>query len=241
MIERTLERLYQLGLTAMVEAVEEQRNRGQVDNLSFEERLCLIVDRQWEARQQKRTDRRLKQAKLKQGANSGDIDFRHKRGLDKAVILDLLECNWIKARRNVILTGATGLGKTWIACALADRACRCGLTAYYQRVPRLVEELNLARADGSYLRLLAKLAKFDLLILDDWGLAPLNGAAQHDILEVIDDRAGIRSTLVTSQLPVAKWHAMVADPSVADALLDRIVGSSHQIALKGESKRSQLE
>jgi len=223
----------------MARALEDQVNRGQVSDLSFEERLGLLVDSEWEARQGRKTERRLKEAKLKHGAAQEGIDFRYPRGLDKTVILDLLTCTWVRAGRNVILTGATGLGKTWIACALADRACRDGFSAAYYRVPRLLQELSLARADGSYLKLVGKIARIDLLVLDDWGLAPLDGAAQHDLLEVIDDRAGQRSTLVTSQLPIGKWHGMVTDPSVADAMLDRIIGASVQIALKGESIRKK--
>jgi len=152
---------------------------------------------------------------------------------------DLISCRFVSARHNVIITGATGLGKTWLACALGEKACREGLVAHYARIPRLINELSIARADGSYLRLLGKLAKADLLVLDDWGLSPLEGQAQHDLLEIVDDRAGIRSTLVTSQLPVSKWHDMVADPSVADALLDRLVGTAVQIHLKGESMRKK--
>jgi len=181
--------------------------------------------------------RRLKCAKLKQNACVEDIDYRHPRCLDKKVMQELTTCRFIRARNNLIITGATGLGKTWLACAIADKACREGLTAHYARVPRLVNELAVARADGSYLRLLNKLAKVDILVLDDWGLSPLDGQTQHDVLEIIDDRAGTKSTLITSQLPANKWHDMVADPSVADALLDRLVGTAIHLHLKGESMR----
>lgn len=237
MIEKTLERIYALRLKSFGKALEDQLHRGQASDLSFEERLALLIDSEWDARQSRRTDRRLHEAKLKHGTGAEGIDFRYPRGLDKSVVLDLLNCAWVRAGRNVILTGATGLGKTWIACALADRACREGFSAIYYRVPRLLQELALARADGSYLKQLGKMSRTDLLVLDDWGLAPLDGAGQHDLLEVIDDRAGQRSTLVTSQLPIPKWHGMVTDPSVADAMLDRIIGASVQIALKGESIR----
>lgn len=237
MFERTLERLHSLRLGGMVQALEDQMRRAGASELTFEERVTLMVDRQWELREQRRVDRRVRNAKLKQGACAEDIDYHYARGLDRGRMETLLACHWIRAGRNLIVTGATGLGKSWLACAVADRACREGFTASYTRVPRLLEELTLARADGSYLKMLEKLAKVDLLILDDWGLAPLEGMAQHAILEVVDDRASKRSTLVTSQLPIKKWHGMVLDPSVADALLDRLVGTAELIELKGESMR----
>jgi DNA replication protein DnaC len=237
MMQQTLDRLYDLKLKGMAGALEDQLRRGHASELSFEERLTLLVEQQWMLREQQRTGRRLKSACLKQNACAEDIDYRHPRGLDRGVMEDLLTCSWIRTRRNVILTGATGLGKTWLACALADRACRGGLTAQYYRVMRLTTELALARADGSYLKLLDRLARVELLVLDDWGLSPLEGQAQHDLLELVDDRAGKRSMLVTSQLPVSKWHVTVGDPSVADALLDRIIGTAQQIALKGRSMR----
>jgi DNA replication protein DnaC len=199
----------------------------------------MLVDSQWDLRQEYRLQLRLRGAKLKQDACVEDIDYRHSRGLDKKVMQDLASCRFVRAKHNVIFTGATGLGNTWLACALAEKACRDGLTAQYTRIPRLVNELAVARADGSYLKLLAKLAKVDIIVLDDWGLSPLEGQAQHDMLEIIDDRAGIRSTLVTSQLPVNKWHDMVADPSVADAILDRLAGTAIIVQLKGESMRKK--
>ncbi len=241
MIERTMERLYSLRLTGMAKALEDQMLRGGASELTFEERVTLMVDRQWDLCERRRMERRVRSAKLKQGACAEDIDYRYNRGLDRLVVENLLTCHWIRAGRNLIVTGATGLGKSWLACALADRACREGFTASYTRLPRLMEELALARADGSYLKMLDKLAKVDLLILDDWGLAPLEGMAQHALLEVVDDRATKRSTLVTSQLPVNKWHGMVADPSVADALLDRLAGTAEVIALKGDSMRRKRD
>lgn len=237
MIKRTIDRLHNLRLTGIVRALEDQMQRGGAAELSFEERLTLLVDREWELREQRRVERRIRSARLRQGACAEEIDYRYPRGLDRGVVEDLLACHWIRSHRNLILTGATGLGKSWLACALADRACREGFTAFYARVPRLVQELALARVDGTYLKTLERLAKVDLLLLDDWGLAPLEGMAQHDMLEVVDDRAGRRSTLVTSQLPVSKWHGMVVDPSVADALLDRLAGNAQQVAMKGDSMR----
>lgn len=237
MLQQTLGKLCELRLKTMAKALEEQVKNADSSGLSFEERVGLIVDREWLARQEQKVQRRLKNAKLKQSACVENIDYRNPRGLDKQVMADLSTCRWIQAGRNVILTGPTGVGKSWLACSLADKACREGFTALYTRVPRLLEELAVARADGSYLRLLARLERIELLVLDDWGLAPLDGQSQHDLLEVIDDRAGKRSTLATSQVPIDKWHDMVGDPSVADALLDRLVGSATQINLKGGSLR----
>ncbi len=237
MLQQTVEKLFELRLRTMAKALQEQVHAGDHAGLSFEDRLGLLVDREWLARQEQKTQRRLKNAKLKQPACIENIDYRTARGLDKQVVADLATCRWIRAGRNVLLTGPTGVGKSWLACSLAEKACREGFTALYTRVPRLLEELTVARADGSYLRLLAKLERVDLLILDDWGLAPLEGQAQHDLLEVVDDRAGKRSILATSQVPTDKWHFMVGDPSVADALLDRLVGSATQINLKGASMR----
>ncbi len=237
MLQQTVEKLFELRLRTMARARQEQVHGGDHAGLSFEERLGLLVDREWLARQEQKAQRRLKNAKLKQPACIENIDYRTARGLDKQVVADLATCRWIRAGRNVLLTGPTGVGKSWLACSLADKACREGFTALYTRVPRLLEELTVARADGSYLRLLAKLERVDLLILDDWGLAPLEGQAQHDLLEVVDDRAGKRSILATSQVPTDQWHFMIGDPSVADALLDRLIGSATQIHLKGDSMR----
>jgi DNA replication protein DnaC len=238
MIQQTIDRLHDLRLKTMAEAYFEQKNRGDCSGLSFDERFQLLVEAEWLNRLDKRVKRRLTEAKLKhQQACVEDIDYKSNRGLDRKQMEDLATCHWIRAGRNVILTGPTGVGKTWLACALCNRACRDGLSALYYRIPRLTQEIKLARGDGSYLKLLEKLARASLLILDDWALAPLDGQTQHDLLEIIDDRAGSRSILVTSQLPVRKWHDLVADPSVADALLDRLVGTAIKIELKGGSLR----
>lgn len=237
LMQQTIDKLYELRLGGIAKALEEQLENGDTAGLAFEERIGLLVDREWTLRQERRLQRRLQVAKLKQPACVEDVDFRHHRGLDKGVLQDLITCRWIQAKRNVIITGATGLGKTWIACALAHKACRDGFNTIYKRVPRLVEEMMIARADGSFLRMLAHLQRTDLLILDDWGLAPADALAQQGLLEIIDDRTNTRSTLVTSQLPVSKWHDTIGDPSIADALLDRLLGSSTQIPLKGKSMR----
>ena len=235
--QQTFDKLHDLRLKGMAQAYHDQLERADPSGLSFDERFALVVDQEWHLRRQRKVSRRVKEAKLKQSAYIEDINFRHPRGLNKQVMLDLATCNWVKARKNVILTGPTGLGKTWIANALCEKACREGFTARYARVPMLAYEVSIARADGSLVAYLKKLAKTDLLVLDDWGLTPLAGQAQHDLLEVVDDRVGTASTIVTSQLPTADWHDTVADASVADALLDRLLGTATKIEMKGESLR----
>jgi DNA replication protein DnaC len=235
--QQTIEKLGKLKLHGMIQSFQEQLDSCEMGSLSFEERLGLLVDREWDARQGRSLTRRLQMARLKVAACVEDIDYRHPRGLNKGQILDLTSCRWIAARRNLIFTGATGTGKTWLACAFGNKACRESFSTAYHRVPRLLEELSVAKADGTYLKVLGSIARTDLLILDDWGLVALSGTAQHNLLEVIDDRAGVRSTILTSQLPIEKWHDTIGDPSVADAILDRILGSATHIPLKGESMR----
>lgn len=237
MVQQTIERLQNLRLRTLAEAYWEQKQRGDISELSFDDRFALLVEKEWLHRLDQRVKRRLKKAKLRQRACVEDIDYRSNRGLNRKVMEDLATCHWVQTGRNIIMTGPTGIGKTWLACALSNRVCREGLSALYYRVPRLTHELTMARGDGSYLRLLGKLARVSLLVLDDWALSPLEGQAQHDLLEVIDDRAGLRSTIVTSQLPICKWHDIIGDPTVADALLDRLVGTAIKIELKGGSLR----
>lgn len=236
LLQPTIEKLYALNLKTMAAALTEDLSQLRPD-LSFEERIGLLVDSEWEARQQKRCAARLKAAKLRQPACSEDIDYRAPRGLDRKVVQEILACRWVKAGRNVIITGPAGIGKSWLACAFADQACRQGHTALNQRVSRLAQELAVARADGSYIRYLERLAKVDLLILDDWGLGDLDKQSHVDLLEVIDDRCQKRATLVTSQIPIAHWHDRIGSPTVADALLDRIVPKAVQLNLKGDSLR----
>jgi DNA replication protein DnaC len=237
--EETIEKLYDLKLGAMAEAFREMLTRPQDGGLSFAERMGLLVDREWLRREDNRLLRRVKAARLKVPASVEEVDFRTPRGLDRDVFVDLAAGGYLRNHHNVIITGATGLGKTYLACALADKAMRDGFTAVYYRLPRLGFELALARADGSYLKILTGLAKVDLLILDDWGIAPLEGQAQHDLLEVIDDRTQTRSTLVASQVPVGEWHRLLADPTVADAVLDRLVHNAIRLDLKGGSMRKK--
>jgi len=224
-------------LHIIADALRDQLQQPSLQELSFEERIAMLVDREWISRENRKLQRRLKAARLKQQASVEDIDFRHPRGLDKSVMLTLSNCNWIRNHQNVIVTGQTGIGKSYLAEAFAQKACREGFTALYYRVPRLFRDLAIARGDGSYGKLLGKIAKTDLLVVDDWGLSPLNDAERRDFLEIMEDRHGIRSTVITSQYPVAKWHELIGEPTLADAILDRIVHNAHKIILKGESLR----
>ena len=205
--------------------------------MSFEERLGLLVDREDLERTNRRLDYRLRRAKLRQTAAIEDLDFRHPRGLDKRLMRSLIGCSWIAEQRNLLITGPTGTGKTYIACALAHKACREGYTALYVRCSTLLRELELARADGSYGKLLERMAKTDLLLLDDWGLVPIGEAQRRDLFEILEDRCGLRATIVTSQYPVDSWHELLGEPTLADAILDRLVHGAHRIALSGDSMR----
>jgi DNA replication protein DnaC len=235
----TLEKLESLRLTGMLTALQEQMGMDDINDLSFEERLGLLVDREDVYRESRRLKTRLRKAKLRHDAAVEDIDFRHPRGLDKSLVMRLADCNWLKNHENLIITGPTGVGKSYLACAFAQKACRTGYSAIYLRTSRLFENLALAKGDGRYIKLLTGFAKTDLLVLDDFGLAKLNREQQHDMLEILEDRHELRSTLVTSQLPVEHWHEQIGDPTMADAILDRLVHSSHKIKLKGGSMRKK--
>jgi DNA replication protein DnaC len=234
----TLEKLPTLRLAGMAKAYEEQLALPEVETLSHDERLGLMVDRELTECDNRRLSTRLRQAKLRhRSAAIEDIDYRTPRGLDKALLTQLATATWLREHLNVLITGPTGIGKSWLACALAHKACREGFSAHYLRLPRFLRELAVARGDGSYHKLLASLAKTDLLVLDDLGSGQLTDEHRRDLLEILEDRYGLRSTLVTSQFPVERWHDLIGDPTLADAILDRLVHNAYKINLKGESMR----
>lgn len=237
---QTVTKLGELGLGGMAAALADQlASPGPWSDLPFEDRLGLLVEREADARDSRALARRLKTAKLRYPASVEDLDLRSPRGLDRSVIAHLATATWVTNAHNLIVTGPTGVGKSWLACALANSALRAGHTAYYTRAGRLQDELAIGRADGRYARLLTSLAKVSLLVVDDFLLTPATLDACRDLLEVIEDRAGRKSTLVASQLPIDNWHAAMADPTLAEALLDRILAASHRIAMKGPSMRRQ--
>ncbi len=233
----TLEKLQALRLTGMLKGLEEQLQMSGLDELGFAERLGLLVDREMTERENRRLKDRLAKARLRQAAAVEDVDLRMPRGLDRSLFLSLCSCQWVSQHLNVLITGPTGAGKSFLACALAQKACREGFTAAYHRVPRLLSELGTAKADGRYSKLLVNLARIEVLVLDDWGMHPLGDAQRRDLLEIMEDRYGCRSTVVTSQLPVDTWHDAIGDATLADALLDRLVHNAYQLKLKGESRR----
>jgi len=239
LIEPTLDRLRELGLIGMAQALAEQLGVPDVQRLSFEDRLALLLEREASERDNRRLRRLLQLAKLRLDASVEDIDFRSPRGLDKSVVLRLAGCDWVRNNQVVLIVGATGTGKSYLACALAQAACRHGLSARYFRLSRLLDDLVLARADGSYPKLLDRLAKTQLLVIDDYGMTPLHDAQRRDLLELLDDRYGQRATLLTSQLPIEHWHDVIGEPTFADAILDRLVHHAHRITLKGPSMRKK--
>lgn len=242
LMEPTIEKLKSLHLYAMAAAWVAQRGDPSFGEIDFDARLALLVDAETLARDNKRIARLLRDAKLRiPGACIEDIDTSPKREIERSLVKTLAAGRWIADHQNVLITGMTGVGKTYVACALAQLGCRTGFRALYRRTPRLFEELALAHADGTYTRLLSKLAKIDVLVLDDWGLAPLTEIQRRDVLEIMDDRHGARSTIIASQLPVGKWHDHVGDPTIADAVLDRVVHNAHRINLKGPTRRKNDE
>ena len=233
----TVERLQELRMTGMPKALHEQLEMDEIETMSFEQRLSLLLERELTERSNRRLQTRLRKAKLRQSASVEDIDFRHPRGLDKSLLLRLSSCEWVAKHHNLLITGPTGVGKSYLACAMAHKACREGYTSLYLRVPRMFRELEVARGDGRYEKLLNGYAKTQLLVLDDLGLAPMGDVHRRDLLEILEDRHELRSTVVTSQLPWSTWHEAIGDPTLADAILDRLVHNAHKIVLKGESMR----
>lgn len=237
--QQTIENLLGLGLKGMAKAFEQQLTNSSVQHLSFEERFGLIVDQEMTHRDNRRLQRLLKVARLKLNACVEDIDYQHERGLSRSFIASLITCEWVNRGANMILTGPAGCGKTWLACAFGNKTCRNGKTVFFQRLPLLLEELQISHADGSFRRRLTQLSKIDLLILDDFGISTITPQSRADLLEVIEGRAGIRSTIVTSQIPIDRWHDYLSggNPTSADAILDRLLGDVIRINLKGDSMR----
>ena len=235
--EATLDKMQAMKMADMAESFTQQLRSSDYAELSFEERVGLMIDCEWTAREQRKLTRRLRAAKLRYPASLEDVDFQAPRKLKRQQVLALGSCSWIQERHNLILTGPTGIGKSYLACAFVERACRKGFNAHYVRTPRLLHQLAVGRGDGSYSRLMARLARLHLLAIDDWLLAPLKPQERHDLLEVIEDRSEGASTLIASQLLVEDWHAVIGDPNQADAICDRLLHHAHRIDLKGRSLR----
>ena len=237
--QATLEKMQDMKMHAMAEAFDQQLGSSQYAELSFEERTGILIDTEWTSRQQRKLVRRLKSARLRYQACLEDVDFKTPRGLDKQVVLSLGTCRWIQECHNLLVTGPTGTGKTFLTCAFGERACRSGFSTYYVRAPRLLHDLAVARGDGSYGRLLAKLAKTNLIAIDDWLVAPLTEQQRHDLFDVVEDRYERAATLIATQLPVNTWHEAIGDPTLADAICDRLIHRAHRIELKGRSMRER--
>jgi DNA replication protein DnaC len=234
-----LDKLQTLRFHGMLAALQEQLHMPDIERLTFEERLGLLVDREMTERENRRYTVRLRKARLRQQACLEDVDFTQTRGLDKALIMQLAACKWLTEAQNVLIFGPTGVGKTYLACALAHKACQHGHSALYFRMPRLLQELDIAKSDGRYANILKTMAKADLLVIDDWGLKPFVKEQSHDFLEIIEDRHNLKSTLIASQLPIDHWHEIITDPTLADAIMDRLVHNAYRISLKGESMRKK--
>jgi len=235
--QHTLDKLHDMKLTAMADAFTEQLGQPDLGELSFEDRFAMLVDRQWTFKEDRRMTRLLRTARLRDSACIENIDFKTPRTLDKSLVVRLSGSDWIRKAQNAIIIGPTGVGKTYLACAIANSACRNGFTAMYKRAPRLYQEVTIARADGSYPKLMNKLSKIKVLIIDDFCIAPMTDPERRDLLEVLEDRQSISSTIIATQVPVENWIEHIGDPTLADAILDRLVHNAHKINLKGESMR----
>jgi DNA replication protein DnaC len=235
----TLDLLHKLGLHGVAKGFKEFERLPEATGLAHAEWLALLLEHEVTQRRQKRFETRARVAKLRQSASIEDVDYRAARGLDRALFLKLAGCDWIRSRHNLLITGPCGVGKSWLACALGQKACREDLSTAYHRVPRLFSTLAMARADGRYARTLRQIAKVDLLILDDWGPETLTADQRRDLLEIIDDRHEMRSVIITSQVPVEQWYEIIGNPTIADAVLDRLVHNAYRIELTGESLRKK--
>lgn len=237
LMQPTLEKLNAMHLTGMAQALEAQRQSTEHVKLAFDERISLLVDEEWRFREERRLKTRLRAAQLRYPASVEDLDFKHPRGLDRQVVLSLANCAFVENHHNLVITGPTGIGKSYLASAFVERACRRGFKATYERMPRLLQRLAVARGDGSYARILERLAKVDLLAIDDWLLAPLCDGERRDLVEVVEDRAERASTLIAGQLPTEHWHASIGDENLADAICERLLHNAHRIELKGPTMR----
>jgi len=239
MINQTIDKLCEMKLEGMATAIKEQMENPQSISLPFEDRIALIVDKQWDLKETRGLRRRLQVAKLKQQAAIEDIDFATSRGLDKAAMLSLSECSFIKNHSNIIITGPTGVGKTYIACAIAHKACRLKHSVRYFGCGNLLSCMLIAKADGSYPSFMRRLEKIDVLVIDDWGMYPLDQEAARDIFEVLEDRSQRGSVIIVSQVPIENWYDIIAAPTIADAILDRLVHNAYRIEMRGESMRKK--
>jgi DNA replication protein DnaC len=235
--EQTFDKLYKMKLHGMAKALEEQLKQPDSDGLAFEDRFAMLADAQWLWRENRALTARLHNAKLKQQASVEDINFRHPRQLERSVMRSLSGCDWVREHHNIVITGPSGIGKTFVCCALLEKACREGFSALYLSAEKFFRVLAMAYADGSFDRLLSKLARVDVMAIDDWGIVPMGDRERRHMLEVLEDRNHGRSTLVTSQFPIENWHEVVGSPTLADAIIERILTRAHKIELKGESLR----